>query len=71
MLHCVNCLGFLKDYKMVVHCVTEDNVGGKILLETRDMCRTEEWAFNDYKEPRCLHTREQMASSSSTRWGRE
>ena len=50
MLHCINCLGFLKDYKLVVHCVTEDNVGGKILLETKDMCRTEEWAFNDYKE---------------------
>ena len=50
MLQCIICVGFLKDYKLVVHCVTEDNVGGKILLETRDMCKTEEWAFNDYKE---------------------
>ena len=38
------------DHKLTVHVVTEENAAGKILLETRDMCRTEEWAFNDYKE---------------------
>ena len=38
-------LGFLKDYKMVIHCMTEDNVAGKILRETRDMCNSDSWAF--------------------------
>ena len=42
--------GLLKDHKLVVHVVTEDNVAGKILRDTRDMCNSEEWAFNDYKE---------------------
>ena len=38
------------DHKLTVHVVTEENAAGKILLETRDMCRNEEWAFQDYKE---------------------
>jgi len=42
--------GFLKDHKLVIHIVTEDNRAGKILRDTRDMCNSEEWAFNDYKE---------------------
>ena len=42
--------GFLKDHKLVLHVVTEDNVAAKILRDTRDMCNSEEWAFNDYKE---------------------
>merc|ERR1711953_1536220 len=42
--------GILKDHKLTVHVVTEENAAGKILLETRDMCRNEEWAFQDYKE---------------------
>ena len=42
--------GLLKDHKLVLHIVTEDNVAAKILRETRDMCNTEEWAFEDYKE---------------------
>lgn len=42
--------GLLKDHKLVVHIVTEDNVAAKILRATRDMCNSEEWAFNDYKE---------------------
>jgi len=42
--------GILKDHKLTVHVVTEDNPAGKMLLDTRDMCRSEEWAFNDYKE---------------------
>ena len=29
---------------------TEDNPAAKILLETRDLCRTQEWAFEDYKK---------------------
>merc|ERR1711934_388730 len=42
--------GLLKDHKLVVHIVTEDNVAAKILRDTRDLCNSEEWAFNDYKE---------------------
>merc|ERR1712106_88729 len=42
--------GILKDHKLTVHVVTEDNPAGKMLLDTRDMCRSEEWAFNDYKK---------------------
>jgi len=42
--------GILKDHKLTVHVVTKDNPAANILLDTRDMCRTEEWAFNDYKE---------------------
>ena len=42
--------GPLDGHKLVLHIVTEDNVAGKILRETRDLCNTEEWAFNDYKE---------------------
>ena len=30
--------------------VTEDNAAGKILLDTRNMCRNEDWAFQDYKQ---------------------
>ena len=41
--------GIRKHHKLTVHVVTEDNKGGKILRETRDMCRNEEWAFEDYK----------------------
>ena len=43
-------LGLLKDHKLTVHVVTEDNAAANILLDTRNMCRTEEWAFNDYKD---------------------
>ena len=39
----------LQDHKLVIHIVTEDNRAGKILRDTRDMCNSEEWAFNDYK----------------------
>jgi len=42
--------GLLKDHKLTVHVVTEDNPAANILLDTRDMCRNEEWAFNDYKQ---------------------
>ena len=42
--------GLLKDHKLVLHVVTEDNPAAKMLLDTRDMCNSEEWAFNDYKE---------------------
>ena len=42
--------GILKDHKLTVHVVTEDNPAANMLLDTRDMCRAEEWAFNDYKE---------------------
>ena len=58
--------GLLKDHKLVVHIVTENNVAAKILRATRDLCNSEvsenvylvsflshilkEWAFNDYKE---------------------
>ena len=42
--------GILEDHKLVVHMCTEDCSGAKILLECRDLCRTEEWTFNDYKE---------------------
>jgi len=41
--------GILEDSKLTVHCCLEDCTAAKILLECRDMCRTEEWAFNDYK----------------------
>merc|ERR1711864_13012 len=41
--------GILKDHKLTVHVTTADCTAAKILLDTRDMCRTEEWAFNDYK----------------------
>ena len=33
--------GLLKDHKLVVHIVTEDNVAAKILRETRDLCNSE------------------------------
>ena len=33
--------GFLKDHKLVVHIVTEDNVAAKILRDTRDLCNSE------------------------------
>eukprot|EP00092_Neocalanus_flemingeri_P000439 GFUD01000468.1.p1 GENE.GFUD01000468.1~~GFUD01000468.1.p1 ORF type:complete len:218 (+),score=68.30 GFUD01000468.1:243-896(+) len=42
--------GILQDHKLTVHVVTEDNPAANILLDCRNMCRTEEWAFNDYKE---------------------
>ena len=35
---------------MTVHVVTEDNRAANMLLDTRNMCRNEEWAFTDYKE---------------------
>ncbi|XP_023330341.1 uncharacterized protein LOC111702797 [Eurytemora carolleeae] len=41
--------GFLKDKMISVHVVPVDNPAGKILLEMRDTCRTEQWAFDDYK----------------------
>ena len=33
--------GLLKDHKLVVHIVTEDNVAAKILRDTRDLCNSE------------------------------
>ena len=39
----------MKDHKLTVHVVPENNRSANILLDTRDMCRTQEWAFNDYK----------------------
>lgn len=41
--------GLLKDHKLTVHVTTPDNTAAKILLETRDRCRNEQWAFEDYK----------------------
>merc|ERR1712080_746972 len=41
--------GLLEDSKLTVHVCLEDCTAAKILLECRDLCRTEEWAFNDYK----------------------
>ena len=41
--------GLLKDHKLTVHVVTENSRSANILLDTRDTCRTQEWAFNDYK----------------------
>jgi len=41
--------GFLKDHMITIHVMTPDNKAGKILLDTRDMCRSEPWAFEDYK----------------------
>ena len=42
--------GPLTDHKLTVHVVTEDNRAANMLLDTRNMCRNEEWAFTDYKE---------------------
>ena len=42
--------GLLKDHKLTVHVVTEDNRAANMLLNTRNMCRNEVWAFTDYKE---------------------
>ena len=33
-----------------MHVVTKENPAANILLDTRNMCTNEEWAFNDYKE---------------------
>jgi len=41
--------GLLKDHKLTVHITCRDNPSAKILHDTRDMCRTEQWAFDDYK----------------------
>eukprot|EP00088_Acartia_fossae_P024643 TRINITY_DN25555_c0_g1_i2.p1 TRINITY_DN25555_c0_g1~~TRINITY_DN25555_c0_g1_i2.p1 ORF type:complete len:218 (-),score=68.54 TRINITY_DN25555_c0_g1_i2:156-809(-) len=41
--------GILKYHKLTVHVTLEDNKAGKILRATRDMCRSEQWAFDDYK----------------------
>merc|ERR1712227_492465 len=41
--------GLLKDHKLTVHITTPDTPAAKILLDTRDMCRSEQWAFDDYK----------------------
>jgi hypothetical protein len=41
--------GILKYHKLTVHVTIEDNKAGKILRATRDMCRSEQWAFDDYK----------------------
>ena len=38
----------MKDHKLTVHVVLENNRSANILLDS-DMCRTQEWAFNDYK----------------------
>jgi len=42
--------GLLEDHKLTVHVCTENCTAAKILLECRDMCRSEEWAFEDYKQ---------------------
>jgi GrpB-like predicted nucleotidyltransferase (UPF0157 family) len=42
--------GILKDIKMTVHMSTEDNPSSRVLLGCRDLCRTEPWAFNDYRD---------------------
>lgn len=42
--------GLLEDHKLTVHVCTDDCTAAKILLECRDMCRSEEWAFEDYKQ---------------------
>jgi len=42
--------GLLEDHKLTVHVCTEDCTAAKILLDCRDMCRNEEWAFEDYKQ---------------------
>merc|ERR550519_1965982 len=42
--------GILEDHKLTVHMCTEDCGAGRILLECRDLCRTEEWAFTDYRD---------------------
>eukprot|EP00088_Acartia_fossae_P021131 TRINITY_DN22601_c0_g1_i1.p1 TRINITY_DN22601_c0_g1~~TRINITY_DN22601_c0_g1_i1.p1 ORF type:complete len:226 (+),score=62.88 TRINITY_DN22601_c0_g1_i1:39-716(+) len=41
--------GFLKYHKMTIHVCLESNTAGRILKDTRDMCNTEKWAFEDYK----------------------
>ena len=41
--------GLLEDHKLTVHLCTEDCSAAKILLECRDLCNTEKWAFDDYK----------------------
>ena len=41
--------GILEDHKLTVHVCTADCTAAKILLECRDLCRTEAWAFEDYK----------------------
>merc|ERR1711935_886928 len=41
--------GLLKDHKLTLHITTRDNPAARRLLDTRDMCKSEEWAFNDYK----------------------
>lgn len=41
--------GFLKYQKMTIHVTMKSNTAGKILIDTRDMCRSESWAFEDYK----------------------
>lgn len=42
--------GLLKDHKLTVHVATENNKAALMLLDMRDMCRNEEWAFNDYRD---------------------
>jgi len=42
--------GILEEHKLTLHMTTVDNTAGKILRETRDMCRSEQWAFEDYKQ---------------------
>jgi len=41
--------GLLKDHKLTIHMAPDDNVAAKMLLETRDRCTNEQWAFDDYK----------------------
>jgi len=41
--------GILKYHKLTVHVVPPKSRSANILLDTRDMCRNEEWAFEDYK----------------------
>ena len=39
---------------MVIHCMKEDNVAGKILQDTRDMCNSEGWAFEVTRKKKSL-----------------
>jgi len=41
--------GLLEDHKLTVHVSTAACTSARILLDCRDMCRDEPWAFEDYK----------------------
>merc|ERR550519_2251720 len=41
--------GYLKDTLMSIHLVEKNSPAIKFLLEVRDTCRNEKWAFDEYK----------------------